>query len=154
MSMSNLAGVLTRQSKYEEAEAMSRQTLAQREKVLGPEHLQTLNSVHSLAHLLVAQDCYYESGTLYERACDAYSSVLGANHPTTRACRQHYSQMRSSQKQFLDTTAREVHEGDARMDDSDARMNDSGTRTNTGKASKLSRGLAKMGIKDSKFFSR
>jgi hypothetical protein len=40
-SMSNLALVLYRQGKYEEAESMNRQTLARGEKVLGAEHPQS-----------------------------------------------------------------------------------------------------------------
>ena len=55
--MHNLAGVLDGQGKYEEAEAMCRQTLA------------------------------------------GYEKVLGKYHPTTRACRQHYSQMLASRGQ-------------------------------------------------------
>jgi hypothetical protein len=41
-SMNNLAQVLRRQGKYEEAEAMNRQTLARREKVLRSDHPHTL----------------------------------------------------------------------------------------------------------------
>jgi hypothetical protein len=40
--MSNLALVLGRQGKYEDAEAMNRQTLALSETVLGREHPETL----------------------------------------------------------------------------------------------------------------
>jgi hypothetical protein len=43
--------------KYEEAEAMHRQTLATREKVLGRKHPDTLTSVYCLAHLLAEQGC-------------------------------------------------------------------------------------------------
>jgi hypothetical protein len=50
--MSNLAVVLDNQGKYEEAESMNRQTLAWRDRVLGPEHPDTLTSVYCLAHLL------------------------------------------------------------------------------------------------------
>jgi hypothetical protein len=44
-SMSNLAEVFSRQGKYEAAEALHRQTLQLREKVLGVEHPETLTSV-------------------------------------------------------------------------------------------------------------
>ncbi len=37
-SMNNLAETLSRQGKYVEAEQMHQQTLALREKVLGPKH--------------------------------------------------------------------------------------------------------------------
>jgi Tetratricopeptide repeat len=72
---------------------MNRQTLAQREKVLGPEHPDTLGSVYCLAHLLASRQRYDDSATLYKRACAGYSTVLRKDHPTTRACRQHYSNM-------------------------------------------------------------
>jgi hypothetical protein len=84
--------VLNSQGKYEEAEAMNRQTLARDEKVLRPEHPDTLTSVYCLAHLLASRHHYKESLALYERACTAYQAVLGIDHPTTRACRQHYSE--------------------------------------------------------------
>jgi hypothetical protein len=47
-----LASVLDNQGKYEEAEAINRQTLAQKERVLGPEHPDTLASMARLARLL------------------------------------------------------------------------------------------------------
>jgi Flp pilus assembly protein TadD len=43
--MNNLAGVLSDQGRYEEAERMHRQALELREKVLGLEHPETLTSV-------------------------------------------------------------------------------------------------------------
>ena len=130
-SMSNLAGVLDNQGKYEEAESMNRQTLAQREKVLGPEHPDTLRSVYYLAHLLANRHRYDESLVLYERVCAAYGAVLGIDHPTTRACRQHYSEMLASREQGPSALPPKIP--------------DSSVSMHTGKGSKLSRGLAKMG---------
>jgi hypothetical protein len=51
-SMGNLAGVLSRQGKYEQAEEMHRRTLELKETVLGKEHPSTLTSVYCLAHTL------------------------------------------------------------------------------------------------------
>lgn len=53
MSINNLAGVLSRQGKYKEAEAMHRQTLALKEKVLRCEYLDMLTSVYCLTYLLL-----------------------------------------------------------------------------------------------------
>ena len=50
--MNNLALVLSKQGKYEEAEKMHRATLELREKVLGPKHPDTLSSMDSLAEVL------------------------------------------------------------------------------------------------------
>jgi hypothetical protein len=91
-TMNNLALVLDSQGKYEKAKSIHRQTLATREKVLGLEHPDTLTSVYYLVHLLASRHRYDESTTaLYERACAEYNATLGMYHPTTRACRQHYS---------------------------------------------------------------
>ena len=84
--MSNLALVLDSQGKYEEAEAMNRQTLERREKVLGLEHPDTLTSVHCLAHLLAKQRRIDESLRLYRRASAGYNTTLGKDYPTTIAC--------------------------------------------------------------------
>ncbi|KFY29166.1 hypothetical protein V491_00164 [Pseudogymnoascus sp. VKM F-3775] len=89
-SMSSLASVLRRQGKYEEAEAMHRQSLAVREKILGKDHPDTLISVYCLEHLLAKRDLYDEATTLYQRACDGYSVALRDDHPTALACQQHY----------------------------------------------------------------
>ena len=51
-SINNLALVLDRQGKYEEAEEMHRQTLALRETVLDKEHPSTLTSMNDLASVL------------------------------------------------------------------------------------------------------
>ncbi|KAF1991357.1 kinesin light chain 1 [Aulographum hederae CBS 113979] len=92
-SMSNLA-----LGKYSEAESMNRQTLARYEKVLGADHPHTLMSIYCLAHLLANQRRTDESVVLYERACTGYSAVLGEDHPTTRACRNHYFEVLMSLK--------------------------------------------------------
>jgi tetratricopeptide (TPR) repeat protein len=140
MSMNNLALVLDSQGKYEEAEAMYRLTLAQREKVLGHEHPATLMSVYCLAHLLTHQCCYDESLALYKRACTGYQVVLGIDHPTTRTSHQHYADALASQEQdqFVIPST----------------ITDSSPFAQTGKGSKLLRGLAKMGIRSSKLFAR
>jgi hypothetical protein len=114
---------------------MHRQTLARSEKVLGAGHPDTLMSVYSLAHLLANRHRYDESLILYKRACAGYGIILGEDHSTTRACRQHYSETLMSQKQDQPAARPTMLSRDASID--------------TVKRSKLSRGLAKMGIKRS-----
>ncbi|KAF2786639.1 hypothetical protein K505DRAFT_398427, partial [Melanomma pulvis-pyrius CBS 109.77] len=98
MSMSNLAVALGGQGKYEEEEeeeeeeSINRKTLVRREKVLGPEHPGTLRSVNRLARLHEKRLRYSESMALYERAYPAFCTVLGNDHPTTRACRKRYAE--------------------------------------------------------------
>jgi tetratricopeptide (TPR) repeat protein len=140
VSMNNLAAVLDRQGKYEEAETMHRQTLARSEKVLGDEHPDTLTSVSCLAYLLAHQSRYNEALALYKRACAGYQAVLGKDHLTTRACHQHYANALASEQQG--------------QPDLSPTIADSSTSMRTGKESKLLRGLAKMGIRSSKWSAR
>jgi hypothetical protein len=82
--------VLSRQGKYEEAEAMKRRALEGSEKVLGREHPDTLTSVYNLAFLFHRRQHYSTAVGLYQRAHEGYVKVLGAEHPTTTACLLHY----------------------------------------------------------------
>ena len=135
-SINNLARVLNNQGKYEEADAMNRQTLATGEKVLGREHPETLASVCYLAHLLAKQHMFKESLNLYRRACDGYSKVLGEHHPTTRACWQHRSEALELQEHSPVVFS--------------AAALDKSVSAPTRKISRLSRGLAHLGIGRSK----
>jgi hypothetical protein len=55
-SMHSLTGLLDRQGKYEEAEDMNQRTLELREKTLGKDHPNTLDSMDRLAYVLTKQD--------------------------------------------------------------------------------------------------
>src|SRR5580704_4695937 len=57
----SLGSVLERQGKYEEAEAMHRQAPRGYEKVLGPEHPDTLASVNNVGLVLERQSKYKEA---------------------------------------------------------------------------------------------
>lgn len=119
--------------KYDEAEAMYRQTLATYEKVLGREHPDTLTSVYCLAYLLAKQHLFKGSLDLYERACDGYSRVLGEHHPTTRACQQHCSEVLKLEEQSPVVFS--------------AAAPDKSVSAPTRTVSRLSRGLAHLGIR-------
>ncbi|KAF2706144.1 kinesin light chain 1 [Pleomassaria siparia CBS 279.74] len=149
-SMNNLAVVLDKQGKYNEAELIHRQTLAQSEKVRGPKHPYTLASVYHLAYVLANRHCYKESLALYERACIGYYNILGKDHPATRRCCEDYA-----------WTKRRAAEEDQTRSAPSPKMPDSSTNTNTNtntstptntarKPSRLSRALAKIGIRSSK----
>ncbi|KAF2830797.1 hypothetical protein CC86DRAFT_443678 [Ophiobolus disseminans] len=94
------AETLSSMGMYGEAEAMHRQTLARKEKVLGHEHPSMLTSMNNLAGVLDRQGNttrrYNVSLALYKRACAGYKTVLGRDHPTTRACYQHYASVQNS----------------------------------------------------------
>jgi len=65
VSMSNLAGVLSDQGKYAEAEKMHRSTLALREKVLGTNHPHTLSSRKWIAAVQSNQGRHAEAEELH-----------------------------------------------------------------------------------------
>jgi tetratricopeptide (TPR) repeat protein len=80
-SMNHLAQVLQRQGKYEEAEAMNRQTLALSETVLGLEHPETLMSMSNLALVLQRQGKYEEAEAMNRQTLALSEMVLGLEHP-------------------------------------------------------------------------
>jgi tetratricopeptide (TPR) repeat protein len=78
-----LAGVLDRQGKYEEAEAIHRQTLALTEKVLSKEHPDTLGSMNNLARVLDRQGKYEEAEAIHRQTLALREKVLSKEHPDT-----------------------------------------------------------------------
>jgi Tfp pilus assembly protein PilF len=64
--------VLESQGKYEEAEAMHRRALEGREKVLGPEHPETITSVNNLGSMLERQSKYEEAEAMHRRELEEY----------------------------------------------------------------------------------
>ncbi|KAL5886639.1 hypothetical protein ACKVWH_001964 [Pyricularia oryzae] len=70
---------------YEEAEQMLRETLALREKVLGPEHPSTLTSMGNLAWVLNNQGKYEEAEQMLRKTLALYKQVLGPENPSTLA---------------------------------------------------------------------
>ncbi|MEZ5578736.1 MAG: tetratricopeptide repeat protein [Candidatus Competibacteraceae bacterium] len=65
-SVNNLA-LYQSQGRYGDAEPLYQRALAAREKVLGPEHPDTLSSVNNLAGLYQSQGRYGEAEPLYQR---------------------------------------------------------------------------------------
>ena len=62
---------------------MNRQTLAWREKVLGPEHPDTLTSMGNLAGVLDSQGKYEEAESINRQTLVQREKVLGPEHPYT-----------------------------------------------------------------------
>jgi hypothetical protein len=80
-SMGNLAGVLSDQGKYEQAEEMHRQALELRERVLGKEHPSTLTSVYCLAHLVSTRKRFEKASILYQRTFSGSRLTPRPGHP-------------------------------------------------------------------------
>ena len=82
-----IACLLHDQGKYHDAEQVLRQVTTERERVLGPEHPETLASRQRLALALVWQTKYAEAETEYRAVLKLREKVLGPSHPDTLATR-------------------------------------------------------------------
>ncbi len=74
---------LYRRQKYQEAEELFRQSVQEREKVLGKEHVDTLRSKHCLAATLYEQQKYPEAEELLRQSAQEREKVLGKDHLNT-----------------------------------------------------------------------
>lgn len=70
---------------YAAAEELFRTCLAERQRVLGPEHIDTLAAMNNLANLLHDRGKNAEAGSLHRVALDARERTLGPDHPHTFA---------------------------------------------------------------------
>ena len=78
-----LGQFLSENGQYSAAEPLLKRALAARERVLGPEHPDTLTSVSNLAVLLKNKGDTAGAEPLYRRALAARERVLGSEHPDT-----------------------------------------------------------------------
>ena len=79
---------------YTPAEALLRRALEASERVLGPEHPNTLGSVNNLAGLLYNKGDYAGAQPLYERALEGLlmlSQAIHRPHPKLEACARNYA---------------------------------------------------------------
>ena len=70
-----------------EAEPLCRQLFAIRQRVLGEDHPDTVNALHTLASLLHNQDRDAEAEPLYRQVLAIRQRVLGERHPDTDGAR-------------------------------------------------------------------
>jgi tetratricopeptide (TPR) repeat protein len=85
-SINNLGLVLHNQGKYGEAEAMYRQALEARQRILGCEHPHTLDSVsdvNEFGNVLSKQGKYEEAEAMYRWAAEGCEKVFGCEHLDT-----------------------------------------------------------------------
>jgi hypothetical protein len=79
--------MLGQQRRYAEAEQLSREVLADRRRLLGDDHPDTLASRATLARLAARQGRRAEAEELYRQVIADRARVLGASHPDTTAVR-------------------------------------------------------------------
>ncbi|TVY20228.1 Kinesin light chain 3 [Lachnellula arida] len=73
----------TDQSKLVEAEQMYQRALQGKEKVWGPEHTSTLDTVNNLGILYADQGKLVEAEQMYQRALQGYENAIGPDNITT-----------------------------------------------------------------------
>jgi hypothetical protein len=83
-SRRGLANALFNQNRFPEAEPEYRKVLELAEKVLGREHLLTLDACFDLAGNLARENKLPEAKQLAKRAADTARRALGPNHPATQ----------------------------------------------------------------------
>ncbi|GDY19395.1 hypothetical protein LBMAG56_07400 [Verrucomicrobiota bacterium] len=81
-----LATLLKNLGRLAEAEPLVRHNLTICERVLGPDHVNTLSSLNRLAYLLTDRGDVSGAEALYRRALEGYERVLGPEHPDTLIC--------------------------------------------------------------------
>jgi tetratricopeptide (TPR) repeat protein len=81
--LENIGSALSEQKKYEAAEEIYRRAVEGREKVLGKEHTQTLDSVIDLGNAFYNQGKYKAAEEIYQRAAEGREKILGKEHTLT-----------------------------------------------------------------------
>lgn len=92
---------------YKTAEKIHGEALELRNKVLGPEHPDTLRSRNGLAIALYSQGQYKEAEQMYRQALELQRKVLGSEHPETFRSRHDLANALYSQGQYKE--AEQMH---------------------------------------------
>ena len=80
------------QRRYADAERLTREVLADRHRLLGDDHPDTLTSRATLARLAARQGRRAEAEELYRQVIADRTRILGASHPDTAAARTELAQ--------------------------------------------------------------
>ncbi|GAC1685764.1 MAG: hypothetical protein PVS3B1_25790 [Ktedonobacteraceae bacterium] len=81
--LNSIGTYFSMRGQYSESEPLFQRALAARERLLGPEHPDTLGSLNNLANLYDDQGKYDLAEPLYQRALAAHERILGPEHPDT-----------------------------------------------------------------------
>ena len=74
ISQSNLAGILVREHRFEEAEKLASDTLDAQSNKLGPGHPDTVDTLRILGKAMAYRDRYAEASTLFRNTIDRLGS--------------------------------------------------------------------------------
>jgi CRP-like cAMP-binding protein/tetratricopeptide (TPR) repeat protein len=97
-----LADTLVRRGRSGEAEALYRELLADRVRVQGDDHLDTLTTRHDLAAAIGMQGRYGEAEQLYRELLDDDYRLLGPGHRETLAARYNQARMIGLQGRYAE----------------------------------------------------
>jgi hypothetical protein len=98
-SRNNLANAYQDTGRADEAIALHEQTLAGRERFLGPDHPGTVDSRNNLANAYRVADRADEAIALYEQTLAGRERILGPDHPDVQRFRNGLTAVMASQSQ-------------------------------------------------------
>ena len=87
---------------YRRAEPLQRQSMEIRQRILGPEHPETLTSMNSLAIVLWYEGHYAEAKKLDRETLDVRRRVLGPEHPETLKSMSNLASVLNSEGQYAE----------------------------------------------------
>jgi tetratricopeptide (TPR) repeat protein len=97
-----IAWVLHAQGRYSDAERVLRDVLAEQERILGPEHPDTMTTRHYLAAALFFQGKYDQAETEYRAVLQLREKILGPEHPDTLKTRNNLALALDYQAKYAD----------------------------------------------------
>jgi TonB family protein len=104
-ALSDLAFVKHKFGDEASAEALYREALRIREKVLEPNHMATVGTLERLSETCAARGNFAEALALLRRAIPSREAALGAGHERVRAARSRVAQLESQMAIAADTAA-------------------------------------------------
>jgi tetratricopeptide (TPR) repeat protein len=93
---------LRSRGRYSEAEALFRRALTSTEKLLGPEHPDSLTIVQNISSIYWRQGRYDQAEALCKRTLTGREKVLGPEHPNTLQTMHTYATVYRLQKRFVE----------------------------------------------------
>jgi Tfp pilus assembly protein PilF len=109
----NTGWYLYLQGEYVAAEKCSQMAVEAYEKVLGPEHPDTLTSVNNLGIVLSGQGKYEEAEAMFRRGLEGREKVLGPEHPDTLGSVNNLASVLSRQGKYEE--AEEIRRGGSNL---------------------------------------
>src|SRR5262249_32587335 len=88
--------------RYADASPIARQGVASRERTLGPDHLDVIRAVSSLATLYLLSGRYAEAEPLYQRSLAIREKALGPDHPAVAESLNNLAGLYDSQGRYAD----------------------------------------------------